>query len=209
MAADAGAWPSDAHLTKVLLLNSCTQAAMMPAIDAATARVLDRLGVQALIEPTSGCCGAIRYHLNDHDGGLDDARRTIDAWWPYLDAGVEAIVMNASGCGVMVKEYGHLLRNDPVYAERAARVSSATVDLIEWLPQLPDTLRQPFDQVDRGRRNPGGTLRIDGIIAQQMPVFLDHHAAAGGVHHDRLDPDRRLAPAFSGMRRAPPNRCTT
>ena len=122
-----GRWPVDSHLTKVLLLNSCTQGAMMPGIDAATARVLDRLEVQVLVEPRSGCCGAIRYHLNDHDGGLDDARRNVDAWWPYLEAGVEAIVMNASGCGVMVKEYGHLLRNDPAYAERAAKLKGHVV----------------------------------------------------------------------------------
>jgi glycolate oxidase iron-sulfur subunit len=134
-AGDGGPWPTHSHVTKVLLLNSCTQGAMMPGIDAATARVLDRLEVQAVIEPASACCGAIRYHLNDHDGGLADARRNVDAWWPYLEAGVEAIVMNASGCGVMVKEYGHLLRNDPAYAARAAKVSLLTFDLIEWLPQ--------------------------------------------------------------------------
>ena len=132
---DPGPWPEDSHLAKVLLLNSCTQTAMMPGIDRATARVLDRLGVQSIIEPASGCCGALRYHLNDHDGGMAAARRNIDAWWPYLEAGVDAIVMNASGCGVMVKDYGHLLRRDPAYAQRAAKVSSQTFDLIEWLPQ--------------------------------------------------------------------------
>ena len=134
-AGDPGDWPRQAHLAKVLLLNSCTQGAMMPAIDRATARVLDRLGVQAIIEPSSGCCGALRYHLNDHDGGKAAARRNVDAWWPYLEAGVDAIVMNASGCGVMVKDYGHLLRSEPAYAERAAKVSAMTFDLVEWLPQ--------------------------------------------------------------------------
>jgi glycolate oxidase iron-sulfur subunit len=135
LARDPGPWPTEAHVAKVLLLNSCTQGAMLPGIDRATARVLDRLQVQAIIEPASGCCGAVRHHLNDHPGALADVRRNVDAWWPYLEAGVEAIVMNASGCGVMVKDYGHLLRNDPAYAERAARVSAATVDLVEWLGQ--------------------------------------------------------------------------
>ena len=74
---DPGPWPPESHLAKVLLLNSCTQSAMMPAIDRATARVLDRLGVQAIIEPSSGCCGALRYHLNDHEGGKADARRNV------------------------------------------------------------------------------------------------------------------------------------
>jgi glycolate oxidase iron-sulfur subunit len=164
---DRGAWPSDSHLAKVLLLNSCTQGAMMPGIDAATARVLDRLGVQALIAPSSGCCGAIRYHLNEHEGGLDDARRNVDAWWPYLEAGVEAIVMNASGCGVMVKEYGHLLRNDPAYAERAAKVSSLTFDLIEWLPGRLDALRRP----DPGSEAPAALARR---VAFHPPCTLQH-----------------------------------
>ena len=130
----AGSWPSRGHARKVLLLNGCTQPAMMPNIDAATARVLDRFGIQAVIERRSGCCGAIRHHLDDTEGALDQARRNIDAWWPHLERGAEAILMNASGCGAMVKEYGHLLRDDPRYAARAQRVAAATKDLAEWLP---------------------------------------------------------------------------
>ena len=119
------------------MLDGCVQPGMLPGVDAATARVLDRLGVQAVLAPGSGCCGSVRQHLDDPGGALTDARRNIDAWWPYLESGVEAIVINASGCGVMVKDYGHLLRDDPGYAERARRVSSVCVDLIEWLaPRL-------------------------------------------------------------------------
>ena len=136
---DPGRWPARAHARRVLLLNGCVQPAMMPSIDTATARVLDAIGVQAIVEKRSGCCGAIRHHLNDHDGGLSDARRNIDAWWPYLqpDAAqpAEAILINASGCGAMVKDYAHLLRDDPVYAERAQRVVECTRDLAEWLPR--------------------------------------------------------------------------
>ena len=102
----AGAWPARTHAKKVLLLEGCVQPAMAPNINTATARVLDALGIETLRPKAAGCCGAIRYHLNDHEGGLDDARRNIDAWWPYIkDAeaeGVIAIVMNASGCGVQV-----------------------------------------------------------------------------------------------------------
>ncbi len=136
----AGAWPSATHPRKVLILNGCVQPAMMPGIDAATARVLDRIGVQTLVDPASGCCGAIRHHLNDHEGGLADARRNIDAWWPHLapaeqgGQGVEALLINASGCGAMVKDYAHLLRNDPDYADRAAHIVSRCLDLAEWLP---------------------------------------------------------------------------
>ncbi|MBN9426674.1 MAG: glycolate oxidase subunit GlcF, partial [Burkholderiales bacterium] len=132
----AGTWPAREHARKVLILNGCTQPAMMPNIDAATARVLDRLGVQTLVEPRSGCCGAIRHHLNDEAGALSQMRANIDAWWPRVEAGVEAIIVNASGCGAMVKDYAHLLRHDADYAAKAARIVELTRDPIEWLPAL-------------------------------------------------------------------------
>lgn len=131
-ARSAGAWPRREHARKMLALAGCVQPAMAPDINAATARVLDALGVQLIEAPKAGCCGAVRYHMNDQDGGLQDMRRNIDAWWPYVDSGkVEAIVMTASGCGVTVKEYGHLLAHDPQYAEKAARISAMTKDLSE------------------------------------------------------------------------------
>ncbi len=130
----AGAWPRGTHPRKVLLLNGCAQPAMMPSIDAATARVLDRLGIEAIVEPRSGCCGAIRHHLNDNDGAIRDAKRNIEAWWNAVEAGAEAILINASGCSVMVKDYAHLLSGDPWWAERAQRIVSITRDLAEWLP---------------------------------------------------------------------------
>ena len=131
----AGAWPTTRHERKVLILNGCTQPAMMPGIDAATARVLDRLGIQTVVESRSGCCGAIRQHLNDPDGALADVKRNIAAWWPHLDAGTEAILINASGCGAMVKDYAHLLRDDPEWGPKAMRVVALTKDLAEWLPE--------------------------------------------------------------------------
>ncbi len=133
-ARDAGAWPTRSHARKMLLLDGCVQPAMSPSINAATARVLDKLGIQLQVAPKAGCCGAIRYHLNDQAGGLEDMRRNIDAWWPYIVAGAEAIVMTASGCGVTVKEYGHLLQDDPLYAEKAKRISELTKDLSEIMP---------------------------------------------------------------------------
>jgi glycolate oxidase iron-sulfur subunit len=111
---------------------------MAPDINAATARVLDMLGVQLMEAPKAGCCGAVRYHMNDQEGGLQDMRRNIDAWWPFIEGNgseqVEAIVMTASGCGVTVKEYGHLLAHDPAYAAKAQRISEMTRDLSEILP---------------------------------------------------------------------------
>jgi glycolate oxidase iron-sulfur subunit len=128
----AGRWPTRTHARKMLVLAGCVQPAMAPNINAATARVLDALGVQLVAAPAAGCCGAVRFHLNDQDAGLDDMRRNIDAWWPHVAGGeVEAIVMTASGCGVTVKEYGHLLAHDPVYAAKAARIAALTRDLSE------------------------------------------------------------------------------
>ena len=137
----AGKTPVRAHARKMLMLEGCVQPAMMPNINAATARVLDAAGIQTLVATRAGCCGAVKFHLNDQEGGLHEMRRNIDAWWPLVESGVEAIVMNASGCGVTVREYGHHLRHDPAYAQKAARVSELTRDLSELLPELVDALR--------------------------------------------------------------------
>jgi glycolate oxidase iron-sulfur subunit len=124
------------------MLMGCVQPAMMPNINSATARVLDAAGIQTIVADEAGCCGAIRTHLNDIDGGRDDMRRNIDAWWHLVSTGaVEAIVMNASGCGVTVKEYGHALAHDPAYAEKARRIASMTRDVSELLPELVPKLR--------------------------------------------------------------------
>jgi glycolate oxidase iron-sulfur subunit len=126
----------------VLLLMGCVQPAMLPNINSATARVLDAAGIQTLVADEAGCCGAIRLHLDDHQGALEHMRRNIDAWWPLVAAGsVEAIVMNASGCGVTVKEYGHSLRHDPAYAEKARRVADLTRDVSELLPDIVPPLK--------------------------------------------------------------------
>ena len=169
-------WPRRAHPRKVLMLMGCVQPAMMPNINAATARVLDAAGVQTLVADEAGCCGAIRVHLNDHPGGLDDARRNIDAWWPMVDGHggeVEAIVMNASGCGVQVKDYGRLLAHDPHYAAKAARVSALTRDLSEYLPALVPALRSRL-----GQDRPGVRPRL----AYHPPCTLQHgQQLRGGV----------------------------
>ncbi len=165
-----GPWPTRGHARKVLILNGCTQPAMMPGIDAATARVLDRLGIQTLVERRSGCCGAIRHHLADTEGALVQVRRNIDAWVPHLDAGVEAIVMNASGCGAMVKEYAHLLRDDPHYVVKALRVVAATRDLAEWLPaQLGDSIASLRAGIE-ARSATGAAARV----AFHSPCTLQH-----------------------------------
>ena len=129
----AGEWPMPRHARKMLVLQGCVQPGLKPNINAATARVLDRIGISLIAADKAGCCGAVAHHLNDHDDGLNAMRRNIDAWIPHLDAGAEAIVMTASGCGVMVKDYGWQLRDDPAYADKAARISAATQDISEVL----------------------------------------------------------------------------
>ena len=161
-AQNAGAWPTRQHARKMLVLDGCVQPVMSPNINFATARVLDALGVQLVVAPKAGCCGAIRYHLNDQDGGLDDMRNNIDVWWPYVEAGVEAIVMTASGCGVTVKEYGHLLAHDPLYAEKAKRIAELTLDLSEILPEF---------ETDLVKKLSG---KISKRIAWHPPCTLQH-----------------------------------
>ncbi|HZV66196.1 MAG TPA: glycolate oxidase subunit GlcF [Telluria sp.] len=159
----AGQWPTRGHARKMLVLDGCVQPAMAPNINAAAARVLDALGVQLMVAPKAGCCGALRFHLNDQDGGLDDMRRNVDAWWPLVEQGqVEAIVMTASGCGVTVKEYGHLLAHDAAYAAKARRISELTRDLSEIVPQFETEL----------------AARLKGKIAKRIayhpPCTLQH-----------------------------------
>ena len=166
---DPGAWPSRQHGRKLLLLAGCVQPSMQPNINAATARVLDALGIETVVPADAGCCGAIRQHLDDLDGALDDARRNIDAWWPQLEAGVEGIVLNASGCGSQVREYGHLLRDDPAYAAKARRVSDAARDLAEWLRDEAPALQE--------RVAPAGGVRL----AFHAPCSLQHGQRVRGA----------------------------
>ena len=128
-------WPAPRHARKMLVLAGCVQPALAPSINASAARILDRMGISLIEAAAAGCCGAVRFHLNDQDAGRDDMRALIDAWWPMIEKGeVEAIVMTASGCGVTVKEYGELLAHDPAYRDKAARISGLTRDLAEVIP---------------------------------------------------------------------------
>ncbi|MEW6694516.1 Lactate utilization protein A [Tepidimonas thermarum] len=176
---DPGPWPQTPRARRMLMLAGCVQPAMLPSINAATARVLDAAGIQTVVAPGAGCCGAIRFHLNDQVGALDEMRANIDAWWPWIEpedgsAGVEAIVMNASGCGVTVKDYGHALRHDPAYADKARRVSELTRDVSELLPQL-----LPAWQARLGGALPSG---VPKRVVFHPPCTLQHgQKLRGGV----------------------------
>ena len=128
-----GILPDSQGGRSVLMLEGCVQPSMAPQINAAARRALAKLDVEVITVKEAGCCGALALHLADSDRALNSMRRNIDAWWPQIEKGVDAIVMTASGCGVTVREYGQLLKDDPVYAEKAARVSAMTVDLCEYI----------------------------------------------------------------------------
>jgi glycolate oxidase iron-sulfur subunit len=178
----AGVWPTQQHARQVLMLAGCVQPAMMPNVNTATARVLDAVGVQTVVAPSAGCCGAVKFHLNDHDGGRAHMRANIDAWWPFIEPAnggraVEAIVMNASGCGVMVKDYGHVLKDDPHYAAKAKRVSELTKDLSELLPDWVAPL-QALLQSGQGQQHNLG----EHVLAYHPPCTLQHgQQLRGGV----------------------------
>ena len=129
----SSSWPQSTHTRKMLVLEACAQPSATPNVNAAAARVLDRLGIQLIAAKEAGCCGAVAHHLSDHHRSYDAVKRNIDAWWPLIEEGAEAIVITASGCGVMVKEYGHLLAEDSQYAEKAQRVAELAKDISEVL----------------------------------------------------------------------------
>jgi glycolate oxidase iron-sulfur subunit len=178
--------PPVRHGRRMLMLEGCVQPSLSPNTNAAAARVLDRLGISVIAAPEAGCCGATDYHLNAQDAGLRRARRNIDAWWPDIEAGAEAIVQTASGCGAFVKEYGHLLRDDPEYAAKAARVSGLARDLAEVLgAEALETLH----------------VKGAGRIAFHCPCTLQHAQKLGGAVEGilkRLGYDRKLDALESG-----------
>ena len=167
---EAGRWPAVRHARRMIVLAGCVQPSLAPSINAAAARVLDRIGISLVEVPRAGCCGAVTFHLNYQEDALAYVKANIDAWWPQVEAGAEAIVVTASGCGTMVKDYGHLLRGDPAYSERAARISALARDVsevvaaqAERLASLPRTAAEP------------------GPVAFQSPCSLQHGLRIQGV----------------------------
>lgn len=162
----SGAWPTQVHSRRMIVLDGCVQPAISPDINAACARVLDRVGISLVRVPQAGCCGAVSYHLDAHEEGLNFMRRMTDSYWQHLQNGCEAIVVTASGCGSMIKEYGHLLAADPQYAEKAAAVSAACKDIGEVLS------REDLSPLK---------LTPDGPVAFHCPCSLQHGQQLTGV----------------------------
>jgi glycolate oxidase iron-sulfur subunit len=137
-------WPAPRHRRKMLVLDGCVQPTLAPDINPATARLLDRVGISLVKADAAGCCGAVTFHLNKQHAALDYMRRNIDAWWPLIEQGAEAIVMTASGCATMVRDYAHLLADDPVYAKKAQRVTELTRDISEIVTAELPKLEEQF-----------------------------------------------------------------
>jgi glycolate oxidase iron-sulfur subunit len=188
-----GRWPAPHHARKMIVLAGCVQPSISPDINAATARVLDRVGISLIEAPRAGCCGALRFHLNYQEQGLDDMRALIDRWWPHIEAGAEAVVMTASGCGATVKEYGHLLRHDPRYAEKAAKIGAMTHDICEVieaeLPRLEPLLGKtggrvafhPPCSLQHGQNIKGVTERLLVRTGFELTPVPDAHLCCGSA----------------------------
>jgi glycolate oxidase iron-sulfur subunit len=159
----AKGWPTTSHQRRMLVLAGCVQPSLAPNINAASARLLDKLGISLFEEAKAACCGAVRFHLNDQDAAKNDMRRNIDAWWPHVEAGIEAIVVTASGCGVQVRDYGHVLADDAVYAEKALKISALCRDPSEVLAHHFEPLLTLL-----------GTPAKRGKVAFHSPCTLQH-----------------------------------
>jgi glycolate oxidase iron-sulfur subunit len=205
-----GAWPAARHARKMLVLEGCVQPSLAPSIDAATARVLDRIGI-SLVRAGGGCCGALPHHLSAADEALALARRNIDAWWPRIARGVEAVVVTASACGVMVKDYGYLLQHDRAYAEKAKRVASLARDPVEvvgaeWRKIAPLVAMDrgplavafhPPCTLQHGLKLRGAVEEILLALGFEMTPVADAHLCCGSAGTYSI-----LQPELSGKLRA-------
>jgi glycolate oxidase iron-sulfur subunit len=212
---DPGPWPTARHTRRMLVLAGCAQPAIAPRINAAAARVLDRAGISLEEVPGAGCCGAVRFHLNEHEAGRNDMRALIDAWWPSVERGeVEAIVITASGCGSFIKEYAHHLAQDRAYRERAERIVGLTRDLSEIVPEAciqktETSSRVAFQSpcsLQHGQQIRG---KVEGLLARAgyelTPVHDAHLCCGSAGTYSILQPvlagrlkERKLAALSSG-----------
>jgi glycolate oxidase iron-sulfur subunit len=186
----AGTWPAARHARKMLVLRGCAQPALAPSINAAAARVLDRIGISLLEVPGAGCCGALRFHLNYQESGRDDMRALIDAWWPPV-AGreIEAIVATASGCGVTIKDYAHVLATDAEYHGKAGRISELALDLCEVigpedLPKKEKLGRVAFQSpcsLQHGQQIRGKVEALLARVGYELTPVRDAHLCCGSA----------------------------
>ncbi len=188
-----GTWPTATHARTMLLLDNCVQDALAPSIDAAAARVLAVAGVTLQRVSAAGCCGALSHHLNAHDEAVQKVRANIDAWWPLVERGAEAIVVTASGCSVMVKDYGHFMKHDAVYAERAAKIAALARDVseviaAEW-PKLKAKVNPATEKIayhppctlQHGMKLKGGVESLLKEMGFALAPVADSHLCCGSA----------------------------
>jgi glycolate oxidase iron-sulfur subunit len=185
--------PQQQHARRILLLTGCVQDAMSPQINAATIRVLHALGIQTLTRSSSGCCGAVSHHLGATDEALGFMRRNIDAWWPDIEQGAQAVVVTASGCAPMVKDYGQLLANDTAYADKASRVSELAKDISEIIAaeDFMTVIRQAAGNqkiafhspctLQHAQRITGSVEQILGQAGYTLTPVTDSHLCCGSA----------------------------
>ncbi|MCU7906584.1 MAG: glycolate oxidase subunit GlcF [Candidatus Thiodiazotropha sp. (ex Epidulcina cf. delphinae)] len=189
----ADSWPTLTHPRKMLILDGCVQPSLAPSINLAAAQVLDRLGISLIRTPQAGCCGAVEHHLDDHHASRNRARRNIDLWRPLLDGEAEALVITASGCAQMIKEYGHLLADDPLYAEKARQLVSRTHDIAEIIDNEDlEPLRRCLDRRSSVAFHASCTLQhgqhlsgvVENILRQlgyRLTPVADAHLCCGSA----------------------------
>lgn len=152
---------------KMLVLQGCVQSVVTPQTNQAASRILQKLDIELITAPDAGCCGAVSHHLSAAEEGLGFMRRNIDAWWPFIEQGIEAIIITASGCGTVVKDYAELLKHDQQYAEKAKQVSALAKDISEILRDE-----------DLGRLT---SKQTDIKVAFHSPCTLQHGQKLNGV----------------------------
>ncbi len=186
-----GIWPTERYQRKMLVLAGCVQPALSPETNAATARVLNRLGIDLIEAKNAGCCGAVNQHLAAPKQAKQFMRNNIDAWWPYIEAGAEAIVMTASGCGSMVKEYEYYLRNDPEYAFKSKKISELCKDVSEVLVNeryqiftrndYPEIAWHPPCTLQHGQKITGVVETLLNDIGYKLQPIVDSHLCCGSA----------------------------
>jgi glycolate oxidase iron-sulfur subunit len=181
------------HPRRMLLLDGCVQPLLAPEINGAAVRVLDRLGIRLEAAPGAGCCGAVRLHLADREGARTQARSNIDAWWPAIAAGAEALIASSSACALMLKEYGGLLADDPEYADKARRVAELARDLVEVLAgEEPERLAHPRPHsvpvafhapctLQHGQRLNGAVEQLLGRLGMELTPVSEAHLCCGSA----------------------------
>jgi glycolate oxidase iron-sulfur subunit len=188
------------HQRKILLLEGCVQPALSPDINSATIRLLDKLGIEAIVQADEKCCGGLHLHTDSMHSAREFMRNNIDQWWPHVENGIEAIISTASGCGVTIKDYGHLLKDDSAYADKAKKISSLTRDISEFIAEQDLNSIKVSKQYDAVAFHPPCTLqhgqKITGVIEnilkqcgyQLTPVENSHLCCGSAGSYSLLQP---------------------